>query len=372
VPGYSAFPTTFLGDIHGNRAVLLRALTALGLTDESGRWTGGGRRLVQVGDLIDRGPEPLGTLDFFVRLQEEARAAGGEVVCLLGNHELYALKAAAGDHEARISWTYNGAGADLLEWAARRTGAAAVDPTVMPYPEPFYAEFGPDGRYGPWLGSLPVAWQVGDYVAVHAGWTPDGPASVAEANGLRAEDPPVYGLLWARRQPEADIAAACERLGCRGLIAGHSVQSGIKTSCGGRLVQIDVGMFFYETWAAVGLDETGAPWALVEGAEPVAIVGDGEVPVPRPEPGGASGTAAAPPPPLYGPGAVVRVYEAADGSYRQYMSIEGFGEMHGLPAYTGRLLTYAGGLWSTRPSTYFCGRVDQFARPAEPNCIPEI
>ncbi|MDF2629092.1 MAG: hypothetical protein K0R39_2923 [Symbiobacteriaceae bacterium] len=386
--GYPAYPTVLLGDVHGNRTVYLRALTALGLTDETGRWVGGRRRVVQVGDMVDRGPEPLATLDFFMRLQSEARAAGGEVVCLLGNHELYALKAAAGDHEARIGWTYNGAGADLLEWAARRAeagrggeaqgGADAdagavggpVDPNVMPYPEPFYAEFGPDGRYGPWLRSLPVAWQVGDYVAVHAGWTPDGPASVAEANGLRAEDPAVYGLLWARRQPEADIAAACERLGCRGLIAGHSVQSGIKRSCGGRLIQIDVGMFHHGTWAAVGLDEDGAPWALVEGAEPVAITGDGEVPVPRREPEGVA--AAVPTAPLYGPGAVVRVYEAADGSYRQYMTIDGFGEMMGHPAYVGKLVTCTDGVWSTWPSTYFCQRVDQFARPADPNCIPEM
>ncbi|HYF77585.1 MAG TPA: metallophosphoesterase [Symbiobacteriaceae bacterium] len=367
MPGYSAFPTLLLGDLHGNRVLLVRALTELGLLDADGHWIGGGRRLIQVGDLVDRGPEPLGTIELMMRLQQEARAAGGEIICLLGNHELYALKAAAGDHEARIGWTYNGAGADLLEWAARRSEAA--DPMLMPYPEAFYAEFGPSGAYGQWLRSLPVACRAGDYVAVHAGWTPDGPGSVEEANALPADHPSLHGLVWARRQPEAEIAAACERLGCKGLIAGHTVQTGILSSCGGRLIQIDVGMYHYGTWAAVGLDEAGAPWALVEGAEPVAITGDGLVPVPRPEPEAAAASA---PEPRYSPGAVVRVYEAADGSYRQYMSIEGFGEMHGLAAYTGKLLTFAGGVWSTRPSTYFCQRVDQFARPAEPNCIPEI
>lgn len=366
MPGYPAYSTIFLGDLHGNRTVMLRALSALGLTDESGRWTGGGRRLVQVGDMIDRGPEPLGTIEFMMRLQAEARAAGGEVICLLGNHELYALKAAAGDHEARIGWSYNGAGADLTEWAARRSEAA--DPMVMPYPEEFYGEFGPAGAYGQWLRSLPVAWRAGEYVAVHAGWTPDGPSSVEEANALRAEDPALHGLVWARNQPEAEIAAACERLGCKGLITGHSVQSGIKSSWGGQLIQIDVGMNYVGTWAALGLDETGAPWALVEGAEPVAIEGDGLVPVPRPEAKEAAPVAAA----RYAPGAVLRIYEAVDGSYRQYMVIEGFGEMHGLPAYTGKLCTFAQGAWATRPSTYFCQRVDQFARPAEPNCIPEM
>lgn len=369
MPDYPAYPTIFLGDLHGNRRLLQRALTALGLTDEAGHWIGGVRRLIQVGDMVDRGPEPLGTIDFLIRLQAEARAAGGEVVCLLGNHELYALKAAAGDHEARIGWTYNGAGADLTEWAGRR--AEACDPMVMPYPEGFYAEFGPDGAYGRWLRSLPVAWRAGDYVAVHAGWTPDGPASVEEANALRADAPSLHGLVWARNQPEAEIAAACERLGCRGLIAGHSVQTGIKSSWDGRLIQIDVGMYHFGTWAAVGLDEAGAPWALVEGAAPAAITGDGLVPVPRPEPE-ADAPAQEGPAPRYAPGAVLRIYEAADGSYRQYMLIEGFGEMLGYPAYTGKLLTYAGDRWSTRPSTYFCGRVDQFARPAEPNCVPEI
>lgn len=364
-----------LGDLHGNRRVLLEALTDLGLADEAGHWIGGRRRLVQLGDMIDRGPEPLDTLDLLMRLQDEARAAGGEVVCLLGNHELMALRAGAGDHESGIGWVYNGAGADLAQWAARR--GEAFDETVLPYPAEFLAEFGPAGHYGRWLRTLPVACRAGDYVVVHAGWTPEGPDSVDAANTLLRAAPvdpagylaatgPVHWLLWARKQPDAEIAAACSRLGCKGLIAGHTVQPGIRVSAGGQLVQIDVGMFFFGTWAAVGLAKDGGLWALVRGEAPVPLAGDGLVPVPQPTPDAGEGAAA----PRFGPGDLVRVYRAPDGSYAEYMQIQGFAAMAGAPAYTGRMFTFAGSAWAARPSAHFCERVDRFGRPARLDEVP--
>lgn len=342
----------------------MRALTDLGLTDSAGHWTGSARRLVQVGDLIDRGPDPLGTLDLMMRLQAEAQAAGGEVVCLLGNHELMALQAAEGDHAVRIQWTYNGAGAELAQWGARR--GVAVDDGVLPYPEAFYTDFARDGAYGRWLDSLPVACRVGDYIAVHAGWTPDGPESLEAANAP-APRAQIHGLVWARRQPESEIAAACSQLGCRGLIAGHSVQPGVRTSLEGRLIQIDVGMWYYETWMALGLDDAGRPWALAEGREPALIEGDGLVPLNKQLP-----AQAAAPEPRYRAGDLVRIYLAPDGSYRHYFLVEGMTEFHGYPAYNGRNLVFAENRWASRPAVNppFCERVDRFGCPGERSEVP--
>jgi len=365
MPALFDFPTILLGDIHGNRTLLTRALTDLGLLDAAGHWCGGARRLIQLGDMIDRGPEPLDTLDLLMRLQREAAGAGGEVTCLLGNHELMALRAADGDHEMRIGWAYNGAGADLMQWAARR--GATVDPCALPYPEEFFAEFSPTAPYGRWLRSLPVAALAGEYVAVHAGWTPDGPDDIATANaaGLQGFQR-IHNLLWARRQPAEEIAAACARLGCRGLVAGHSVQAGIVTSAGGRLIQIDVGMYWHGTWAALGLAEDGRLWTLVEGEVPAPIEGDGLVPVPRRvEASHEKDTT-----PRFGNGDLLRIYRAADGVFAQYMRIEGLGEMMGHPAYTGRIITCDAGQWAARPSTYFCERIDIYGRPAGPDEIP--
>lgn len=375
VPSYPAYPTVVVGDLHGHLSLLRQLLTELGFTDPNGHWTGGARRLIQVGDLIDRGPAPLDTLDFIMNLQAEALAAGGELICLLGNHELMALRAGAGDHEARISWAYNGAGANLSQWAAR-TGAR-VDESTLPYPEEFFAEFAPTGRYGQWLRTFPLACRAGEYAVVHAGWTPDDPAGVAEANGLLRDAPvdsagflaalaPLHGLVWARKQSDADIAGACARLGCRGLIAGHTVQPGIRTSAGGQLIQIDVGMWYCGVWAAVGLTADGALHALVQGTEPVLVTGDGLVPVPLPRAGDPAPAGA----PRFQAGDLVRVYRAADGSHLEYMRVDGFGLMYGYPAYAGKLFTYSRGNWEIRPSLYFCDRVDRFGRPAQPDEVP--
>src|SRR5208282_3857873 len=51
-------------------------------------WTGGKTTLVQVGDVLDRGPKPREAMDLLMSLEKEAPQAGGRVVGLLGNHEM--------------------------------------------------------------------------------------------------------------------------------------------------------------------------------------------------------------------------------------------------------------------------------------------
>lgn len=56
--------------------------------DEKGRWIGGKAILVQMGDILDRGPDESDCLQRLLSLQAQARAAGGDVIMLLGNHEI--------------------------------------------------------------------------------------------------------------------------------------------------------------------------------------------------------------------------------------------------------------------------------------------
>jgi hypothetical protein len=76
--------TIVIGDVHGCREELEELLQATG--------PGPGDRLVFLGDLLDRGPDPVGVL-------QRVRALGAE--CVLGNHEQKHLRYAA--HEARRS-----------------------------------------------------------------------------------------------------------------------------------------------------------------------------------------------------------------------------------------------------------------------------
>ena len=80
--------TVFIGDIHGHAPTLLALLAQLGWRQRDRRLTGpGGQKLVFVGDLIDRGPENLRTVEIVRDLVER-----GDALCLMGNHEYNAVQ----------------------------------------------------------------------------------------------------------------------------------------------------------------------------------------------------------------------------------------------------------------------------------------
>jgi hypothetical protein len=79
-------PLFVVGDVHGHRDVLVGLLREAGLVDTGDRWTGGEAVLWLVGDLVDRGPDGIGTIDLVRRLELESE---GRVRCLLGNHEAF-------------------------------------------------------------------------------------------------------------------------------------------------------------------------------------------------------------------------------------------------------------------------------------------
>ena len=79
----------FIGDVHGDMQAFHAVLRLAGATDGAEcRWRGGDLVAVQVGDQVDRGFEELQVLRCSEQLQHEARAAGGDFVAILGNHEL--------------------------------------------------------------------------------------------------------------------------------------------------------------------------------------------------------------------------------------------------------------------------------------------
>jgi bis(5'-nucleosyl)-tetraphosphatase (symmetrical) len=99
----------FVGDIQGCRNELERLLEAI-------RFDTASDRLEPVGDLVNRGPDSLGTLRLLRQLE-----AGG----VLGNHDTYLLRAAAGQRPRSRRDTLDELlrAADcpeLLEWLAQR------------------------------------------------------------------------------------------------------------------------------------------------------------------------------------------------------------------------------------------------------------
>ena len=88
-----------IGDIHGMSATFRAVLAKLGYRQKAGRWSHPDARvLVSVGDLLDRGPDPLGALEIMSQL---VRDGCGRMV--LGNHEVNALHFST-THRIKGTW----------------------------------------------------------------------------------------------------------------------------------------------------------------------------------------------------------------------------------------------------------------------------
>jgi hypothetical protein len=86
-----------LGDVHGDLLSMVAALEGNGVIDNEGVWVAGTATLIQMGDMLDAkarnvpqfyGGEDIDVLRFLKNLRTQARASGGDVRCLFGNHEL--------------------------------------------------------------------------------------------------------------------------------------------------------------------------------------------------------------------------------------------------------------------------------------------
>jgi hypothetical protein len=184
-----------IGDVHGDLDNFFLLLKRIGLADADRHWIGGNATLVQTGDLIDRGPKGREVMDLVMSLEKEAKTAGGQILPLLGNHEVMNILgdlryvppenyAAFTDSESaqRRQAAYQ----EYAVWYTSHTESlAALKQTVLPateeewmakYPPGFleYREaLNPDGKYGKWLRKHPGVAEVGGVVLVHGGIHPN-------------------------------------------------------------------------------------------------------------------------------------------------------------------------------------------------------
>ena len=190
-----------IGDVHASFDNLVSVLTMAGLLDRSAHWAGGKGVFVQVGDILDRGVEARPVLDLLMRLEKEARPAGGRVIVLLGNHDvmnilgdLSAVQPAEyaewKEPETARSRTPSGQTrrmefVDAVTERAREEAKAAgqpfdeaayrrkiLDETPLGYVERAQA-LSASGAYGQWLRGRDVVATVNGVAFVHGGLTPE-------------------------------------------------------------------------------------------------------------------------------------------------------------------------------------------------------
>ena len=152
--------TYAIGDIHGC-AEHLRALLNRIEEHRAGR----SRKLVFLGDYIDRGPDSAGVIASLRELQEREPE---NVICLLGNHEDLMLHA----HHApglRLNWLMNGGDKALRSFGV--DGPEALPEDLVR-----------------WVEGLPTVHEDAQRYYVHAGFRP----------GRLAPDPDQHTRLWIR------------------------------------------------------------------------------------------------------------------------------------------------------------------------------
>jgi hypothetical protein len=183
-----------IADVHGDFDDFVAILRRSGLIDTQNDWTGGKTIFVQVGDLLDRGPKPREVMDLMMSLEKKAGLAGGQVVSLLGNHEMMNIMGdlryvtplnyasfANSDSEERRKAAYE----EYVKWTASHQALLAELPQPMELTEaewmarhpPGFLEqreaFSSHGTYGAWIRGHAAVAEIGGIIFLHGGIDPD-------------------------------------------------------------------------------------------------------------------------------------------------------------------------------------------------------
>ena len=278
-----------VGDLHGDYDAWIAIATDAGLIGPDKKWRGGRATLVQTGDIVDRGPDSLKIIRHLQALDREAKAAGGRVVVLLGNHEAMMV---TGD----LRYVHPGEYAAFADRrsAARREEAyrvnkarieasyRTVDPSMSPaaIKDSWIKDtplgklehntaWGPAGELGRWVATLPAVVKVGDSLFAHGGLNGQYALIPLVEINRRARaaietgsaEPTLVindenGPLWYRglaagtgsggRTAISELDAALTVNGAKRLVVGHTpAKEGIRFRFGGKLVLIDSAISSY-------------------------------------------------------------------------------------------------------------------------------
>ena len=288
-----------VGDVHGDYQQFVTLLRQLGVIDGRARWTGGRTHLVQTGDVPDRGPDSRKVMELLMSLADEAKAAGGRVHALVGNHEAMNVLGDLRYVDPGEYAAFRSSNSSKLQgraWAVLSDSARRTDDT---YKAQWYAEhplgwvehrlaFEGNGRYATWIRGNNAMVKINDYLFVHGGIGPkyvdstmaamnvgvrtalSGSTSPPEGN--IAEDP--EGPLWYRGLASADepllaahVDSVLARFGVKHVVIGHTVTPGtIMPRFGGKVLMIDIGLSAAYGSALAALEvDAGTAYAVHRG-----------------------------------------------------------------------------------------------------------
>jgi hypothetical protein len=255
------------GDLHGDYAKFHDMLVKAGLIDTRDRWAGGVTHLVQVGDVPDRAPDTRRIVDLLMRLEPQARRAGGYVHALIGDHEAMNMEgdlryttpgefaAFATDRSARVRDAYYAA---VVSWLKAHPPSDGLPKFDDAYRARFDAEhplgwvehqaaWSTEGAYGRWVLGHSAIIRIDDTLYMHGGLGPEFAAFDVEVMNQAViaalrHKPEVAGgphdILWNQQGPlwyrgfaqheeaaeAANVAALLARHQVRHIVIGHTKQ----------------------------------------------------------------------------------------------------------------------------------------------------
>jgi Calcineurin-like phosphoesterase len=198
-----------IGDVHGDFDDFVAILGRTGLIDKQNHWSGGKTTLVQVGDLLDRGPKPREVMDLMMSLEKEASQAGGRVVGLIGNHEMMNIMGdlryvTAGNYtsfaDSNSEERQKSAYKQYEKWRTGHPQLLAELPHPMELTEAEWmarhpagfieqrAAFSPKGTYGQWLREHNAIAKIGGVIFLHGGIAPNLASLKLDAINARIRD----------------------------------------------------------------------------------------------------------------------------------------------------------------------------------------
>lgn len=183
--------TDVIPDLHGQSAKLAAALARLGWQRRGTGWRHAdpGRRILFLGDYIDRGPDNAGTIAVVRQIVDSGRGTA-----IMGNHELNALQ---------FHRLHPETGRPLRPRSDKNTRQHARFLAEFPLGERRTAEV------LDWMGSLPTVHDGDGFRAVHAAWTDPAVAGLRRiAPDARLDD----GLLLRSADPADPLHGAVETL----------------------------------------------------------------------------------------------------------------------------------------------------------------
>ena len=232
------------------------------LVDQTCAGSGGAAHLVQIGDVLDRGPGARKIFDLIRRLEGEAEAAGGRVHMLIGNHEAIALMGLSFDYEGSVSVEqFHGVSARTLSQAEKEAEfrrRAGPDADLFPLWEKLdktdldaqsaYFDFLRE-HYGRWIADHDTAVKIDGVVFVHGGFDEEYSRwPLAQLNRtvslellgvmMNRPAPPqiifdARGPLWYRDDADkaeeimaGEIGHVLGNLEAKALVVGHTATSG--------------------------------------------------------------------------------------------------------------------------------------------------